>query len=219
MKIDEDELAFYMEEVARDTGLPKGSFNRKLFRFSEGRRLYAGTAEDWEQTDFDFTTEAQGEADDEWVYLVTKLWLTRMDGDTTWKRLVSQVLILKAVAEHLLAEAKVAQTAEQSADEKEGAGSVTTADGGPVTPSTMECFANDSAKDDPAQVGYRIMLERKRCGFTEAELAEKAGPLSASRIYALESGEYSGLSDWEIEYIAKALGVTKEYLLTGEPGD
>ena len=216
MKINEDELEGFMEDVAERTGLDPGSIERKLVRFREGRRLYASTAEDWEHADFNFDTASEAEGDDKWIYRVADLWLTRFDRDTTYRRLVFQALKLEAIVEHLLAEARFAQNAKQAADEKEGVGSATTADGQPATPSSgMECYANDLPEDDLARVGYRIMLERKHRGWTEVELAEKASPLSASRIYAIESRGYSGFAKWEIEYIAEALGVTTEYLLTG----
>ena len=67
-----------------------------------------------------------------------------------------------------------------------------------------------------AEIAQRIKETRESLGLSQMELAGKAG-LTQQQISTLESGK-KFLSAFGIVKLAKALGVTTDYLLTGEIG-
>ncbi len=65
------------------------------------------------------------------------------------------------------------------------------------------------------ETGRRILLRRKSLGWTQERAAEKAG-LSTHFYATVETGLSDTLSE-NIVKIASALGVSADYILTGQP--
>lgn len=64
-------------------------------------------------------------------------------------------------------------------------------------------------------IGKRIKTERKKAGLTQAELIKEMGAANQSSLSKWERGEVIP-SIRSIEHLASALGVSIEYLITGE---
>jgi len=64
----------------------------------------------------------------------------------------------------------------------------------------------------PSVLGERLLLARRRCGFSQKQLGDFMG-VSAHTVGMLERGVFRELRSDAIRKAAKALGVTTDYLL------
>lgn len=71
-----------------------------------------------------------------------------------------------------------------------------------------------ASESNPAETGYRISQRRKKLGWTQEMLAEKAD-LSPQFISYAESGKRA-MRPENLLKIAVSLGVSTDYLLTGD---
>lgn len=72
-------------------------------------------------------------------------------------------------------------------------------------------------ENNPNSISTRIEYKRKQLGLTQSQLAE-ASDLSTQFINAIINNR-KGLGPESIVKIARALGVSTDYLLTGKPND
>ena len=66
----------------------------------------------------------------------------------------------------------------------------------------------------PSKLGQRILTTRQRQHITREKLAAKAG-VSVSTLQAIETGISKSMNTFTLAAVAKALGVSVEYLQEG----